>query len=152
METVLEEEREKNPCIKYFSHGYCNFGELCRSSHRTSAQKQQLEDLYRLSYYFLLILKMNVILIFNKECHKKVKLAEEIRKNSAPKKKLQVKNSLSDFLEYQEEKIIENFFPKYFIPKKIKILNMAFLPPSLEPPSFKDFINYDTNSWSHDPG
>lgn len=58
---------------------------------------------------------------------------------------------LSEYLENQEELAVENYFPRYFMPKRIKNLNLPFLPPSLEPPNFKDFINYESNSWSHDP-
>ncbi|RNA17725.1 zinc finger matrin-type 5 [Brachionus plicatilis] len=135
LETILEEEREKtHPCIRFFNHGHCNFGELCWSSHRTQEQKQHLEDLYRL------------------ECHKKVKFEEEKRKNEAPiKKKIQVKEYLSEHLGHLEKHEIENFFPKYFVPKKIKLLNMPIIPPSLVPPNFNDFINYEPNSWSDDP-
>lgn len=48
LETILYEEREKKPCLKYLNSGYCAFGEICRNSHRTPQEVAYLESLYRI--------------------------------------------------------------------------------------------------------
>ncbi|CAF0781637.1 unnamed protein product [Brachionus calyciflorus] len=135
LETKLYEERQKRPCFKYFNLGFCTFGDLCRDSHKNKEQIQQMEDLYRL------------------ECHKKVKLEEEKleRSNkSLRKKNYGPKEYLTEYLNREENEKLENFFPKYNLPKKLAIYNESVLPPSLKSPTYKDFINYEPNSWTDD--
>jgi hypothetical protein len=49
---IIDEEQQKRPCFKFFTHGYCNFGSQCRSSHKTSEELQYLKDMYTIGELF----------------------------------------------------------------------------------------------------
>ena len=131
---LLEEERDKKPCIKYLSgSSKCLYGIICRNSHKSTSQLEYLEDLYRL------------------ECHnKRIKYELDLNKNKNSKIILIKEKSthnflLSDYLNRNEEEMLENYLPKYKLPYLFK--NNKHLPISLIPPNYKDFINYDINTW-----
>jgi hypothetical protein len=67
-----------------------------------------------------------------------------------PKLKISNKESrlLSDFLTREEEELLEKYLPKYELPNSLRKYDPAILPQSLMPPFYKDFINYEINTWS----
>lgn len=103
-----------------------------------------------MSQIFLLI-KQKIFLIL--ECHNKAKIEEEkdrkkLKLKNSNKNSIEAKELITENLSREEEEILENFFPKYDLPKHLKQFNTAILPPSLKPPTYKDFLNFEINSWS----
>jgi hypothetical protein len=95
--------------------------------------------------------------IFKIECHEKIKEEEERKKLEAMRSRKtfrfgQVKGErsalLTDFLSREELEKLENVLPSYSLPKSLKQFNVAQLPPSLLPPRYRDFLNYEINEWS----
>ena len=55
-------------------------------------------------------------------------------------------SNLSLSLNREEEEMSEAYFPTYTVPKPLKNYK-AVLPPSLVPPTFRDFIDCEQNNW-----
>ncbi len=90
-----------------------------------------------------------------KECHKKACKEEEKEIEVKQKKKKHNKNRspelkmiLSEHLNREESELIEKVLPNFEMPQALLKYNYADMPVSLRPPTFKDLIDYDLNSWS----
>jgi hypothetical protein len=88
---------------------------------------------------------------FYKECHKKAseeekeaKTKAKRRKNKKNKHSSETKLLLSEHLNREENEILRNVLPKFEIPITLFKRN---LPISLQPPSYKDLIDFDLNTW-----
>lgn len=55
---------------------------------------------------------------------------------------------LSEHLSRENEELLEKILPKYELPSSLKKYDIASLPISLRPPEFKDFIDYNLNTWT----
>lgn len=132
LKTIVDEERQKKPCYKFFTSGYCHFDTQCRLTHKTPHEIQYLEDLYRL------------------ECHNKAVKEEACRpKVKKPKHK---KNGyepklLSEHLSREDEELLEKILPKFKLANSLKKFDITGLPPSLIPPTFSDLVDHDINTW-----
>lgn len=73
---------------------------------------------------------------------------EKVNEEKAKEKKMKrchnigPDSEITDFLTKEAEKALENFLPKYELPKSLKNYCEFLLPPSMKPPTFKDIINY----------
>ena len=85
-----------------------------------------------------------------KECHRKA-VKEEANKPKIKKhkhKKLDFEPKLiSEHLSREDEELLENILPKFELATALKKVDLSTLPPSLIPPTFKDFIDYNINTW-----
>lgn len=87
-----------------------------------------------------------------KECHNKIVREEankpKIKKVKNGKSDLEFK-LISEHLTREDKELLETILPKYELPRSLSKLKQKMqLPPSLMPPEFDDFIDYDINTWS----
>lgn len=54
---------------------------------------------------------------------------------------------LSEYLNREDEELLEKTLPKFELANSLKKFDVTSLPPSLIPPTFTDFIDYDINTW-----
>ena len=86
-----------------------------------------------------------------KECHRRAVKEEankpRIKKHNRNKHDLFKPKLISEHLSREDEELLENILPKFELATVLKKMDPSTLPPSLMPPTFKDFIDYNINTW-----
>ncbi|KAJ8679725.1 hypothetical protein QAD02_015512 [Eretmocerus hayati] len=117
-EQILAEESQKKPCMKFINQGNCPWDILCRYSHYTPAQMQELQNM----------------------------VAAKAQKSSnldLPDPQQVFQEFLKDIID-PEEIVRANINPWPLPPELAQYPN---LPPSLQPITYDKFVDFEFTEW-----